>query len=128
MALFGVDPPPTVAQLCSLERDVLAPGGKRWFGVRDAGGVPISLGALIVLEGVGYVDNVATFPEARGRGYASAVTARVVRIAREEGAQRVWLLADPDEPRIGRMYERLGFRAIGSIASTKGPLPQPTNL
>jgi ribosomal protein S18 acetylase RimI-like enzyme len=123
LALFGVEPPDAVAQLVALELDVLGPGGKRWFGVRDGRGEIVSLGALLVLEGVGYVDNVATFPEARGRGYASAVTAEIAMRARSAGADRTILLADPDDGAVVRMYERLGFRPAGRLASTRGPLP-----
>lgn len=132
MALFGVEGADAIGQLLRLEREVLADGGKRWFGIRDDDGDIVSLAALLVLEGVGYVDNVATYPAARGRGHASAVTARVVAEARNAGARHVCLFADPDETPIVRMYERLGFRGVGSIASTKGPVPrsadQPTNL
>jgi ribosomal protein S18 acetylase RimI-like enzyme len=120
MALFGVEAPVAVAQLRDIERDVMAPAGKRWFGVRDAGGALVSLGALLVLEGVGYVDNVATFPQARGRGLASAITARITH---EAGAADVWLLADPDASPTVAMYERLGFRGAGRLAATRGPVP-----
>jgi hypothetical protein len=85
LALFGVEPGNAVTQLRAIESEVLVPGGKRWFGVRDDAGELVSIAALLFLEGVGYVDNVATFPHARGRGYASAVTARIVREARPRG-------------------------------------------
>ena len=123
-ALFGIEPEEAVAQLQTIERDVLAPGGKRWFGVDDERGRPMSLGALLVLDGVGYVDNVATEPQARGRGYATAVTARIVREARRAGAAHVWLLVDPDDKLVVRLYERLGFRRAGMLGSTRGPLPE----
>lgn len=124
-ALFGVEPDEAVAQLRTIEREVLGPGGKRWFGVDGDDGRPASLGALLVLDGVGYVDGVATRPEARGRGYASAVTAEIVRQARRAGVGHVWLLVDPDDAPVVRLYERLGFRAAGMLGSTRGPLPDP---
>jgi ribosomal protein S18 acetylase RimI-like enzyme len=123
MELFGVEGADATAQLRRIEQDVLAPGGKRWFGVRDDGLV-VSMAALVLLEGVGYVDNVATFPEARGRGYASAITVRISDEARAAGADHVCLFADPEDAPVVRMYERLGFREVGRLASTKGPLPQ----
>jgi ribosomal protein S18 acetylase RimI-like enzyme len=129
LALFGVEPAEAVRQLRQIEEDVLGPGGKRWFGVRDSAGTLVSMAALVVLEGVGYIDNVATFPEHRGRGYASAVTSAAVRVAREAGAGHVCLFADPDEEAVVRLYRRLGFRPGGRLASTRGPVPvQPTNL
>ncbi|HYJ60776.1 MAG TPA: GNAT family N-acetyltransferase [Actinomycetota bacterium] len=120
LALFG-DPADAIAQLRAIETDVMAAGGKRWFGIREGDRI-VAIAALLVLEGVGYVDNVATEPAARGRGYATALTAHAVRAARGS-AERVALLADPDEPAVVRMYERLGFREVGRLASTRGPLP-----
>lgn len=119
-ALFGVEPGEAVSQLQTIEREVLAPGGKRWFGVRDGSGRLVSLGALHLLVGVGYVDNVSTVPEARGRGFATAVTARIVREALAAGASEVFLLVDPDDAAVHRLYGRLGFRERGRLASTKG--------
>ena len=69
---------------------------KRWLGVRDDNGTIAALAALVQLEGVGYLDNVATFPEARGRGMATAIVSRAVELAREAGAEHVSLFADPD--------------------------------
>jgi len=121
MVSFGIEDPDAVRQLRRIEQEVLTPRSKRWFGVEE-GGRLVSIGALMQLEGVGYVDNVVTEPGFRGRGYASAVTARIVRESLSAGAERVLLFADPDEPAVLRLYERLGFREVGRIASTKGPL------
>jgi ribosomal protein S18 acetylase RimI-like enzyme len=90
--------------------------------VRGADGSIVSLAALLLLEGVGYVDNVATFPSARRRGFASALTRHVARVAFEEGASTTCLLTDPDAPKLVRLYRRLGFREAGRIASTRGPV------
>lgn len=123
MALFGIDEGEAQEQLCAIERDVLFPGGKRWFGVRNASGSLDALGALIVLGHVGYIDNVATFPHARGRGLASAITAHITSVARADGATHVCLFADPEAAPTVRMYERLGFRPAGSLAAVRGPIP-----
>ncbi|MGZ8632195.1 MAG: GNAT family N-acetyltransferase [Actinomycetota bacterium] len=122
LALFDVGADETVAQLGAIERDVLGAGGKRWFGIRDEHDELVSLGAVMVLDGVGYVDNVATFPHARGRGLASAVAAALARAARAEGAYHVCLFADPVAAPVVRMYERLGFRRAGMLAATRGPV------
>jgi ribosomal protein S18 acetylase RimI-like enzyme len=122
MPVFGVESAEAVVQLRALEEHVLVPGGKRWFGVRDDAGTIVTLAALLTLEGVGYVDNVVTFPQSRGRGYASAVTSRIVREALAGGADHVCLFTDPDDQRVVRLYERLGFRAVGRLAATRGPL------
>ena len=122
LALFGIEDADAVAQLIGMERDVLSPGGKRWFCVRDGEGVAVSLAGLVVLKGVGYLDTVATFPTARGRGYASALTARLCREARAAGAAHVSLFADLQAPAVISLYERLGFRRVGMLGSTKGPI------
>jgi ribosomal protein S18 acetylase RimI-like enzyme len=121
--LFGVEPDETSVQLMELERALERTGVKRWFAVRDGSNPPMAMAALILLDGVGYVDNVCTFPEARGRGYASAVTIRAAREARDAGAGHVTLLADPAATAVIRMYERLGFEPAGRIAATRGRVP-----
>lgn len=112
---FDVTDERTLDDLVRLERDVVNALGKRWFVVLD-GARTMALGSLLVLERVGYVDNVVTFPEARGRGYAGAIATRIVREAHGMGAEHVYLLVDLDGP--GRMYERLGFRGVAQIASS----------
>ena len=69
LSLFDVHDPDAVRQLRRIEEEVMT-DAKRWYGVRD-GGELASIAALVELEGVGYLDNVATFPGARGRGYAA---------------------------------------------------------
>ena len=121
LALFGNDPA-VGQQLRAIEEVTFATGHKRWLGVRDDEGVIVALAALVVLEGVGYLDNVATFPQARGRGLASSIVARAIDLARQAGADHVSLFADPDDGAVVRMYERLGFREVGRLASTRGPV------
>lgn len=120
--LFGVEAPEASTQLIEIERMLAHTGVKRWFTVRGESRAAVAMAALIVLDGVGYVDNVCTFPQARGRGYASAVTERAVREARDAGAGHVTLLVDPDGEAVVRMYERLGFARAGLIAATRGPV------
>jgi ribosomal protein S18 acetylase RimI-like enzyme len=119
--LFGVDPD-VAPQLVELDRALTMEGVKRWFGVRDEQGAIVSLAALVELQGVGYLDNVVTFPQARGRGLASALTARLVAEALQGDAEHVTLFADPDDASVVRLYERLGFREAGRLASTRGPV------
>jgi ribosomal protein S18 acetylase RimI-like enzyme len=102
-----------------VEREVLIPAGKRWFAVRVARRAQ-ALGSLIGMEGVGYVDHIVTFPEARRRGYAGAVVRRIVEEARRSDLDHLYLLAEPGAEALA-LYERLGFEAIGHIASTLRP-------
>ena len=57
---------------------------------------------------------VGTLPAARRRGIAAAVTGRLVEHARERGADIVFLSAADDG--VARLYERLGFRRIGTAS------------
>jgi GNAT superfamily N-acetyltransferase len=91
--------------------------------VRDDDGPPVSLGTLLVLAGTGYVDNVATDPDARGRGYAGAIVTRIAEETRGVGAAGPFLLSDPGSPGVVRFYQRLGFAPAGFLASTRGPIP-----
>jgi GNAT superfamily N-acetyltransferase len=117
---FDVTEPEAVAQILRIEREVVLPAGKRWFAVRD-GTVHLAFGSLTVLEAMGNIDHVVTFPEARGRGFATAIVRRLVAEARDAGARRVTLLAEP-RGEAQRLYQRLGFDTITQIASTLRPL------
>ncbi len=119
---FGVQPDAAIEQLVRLDLDVLGPAGKRWFGVREGGRV-VSAGTMLAIGGAAYIDDVATLPGSRGRGYASAVVRTIVREARAADAREIYLLADPGATRVIAMYERLGFREVGRLASTRGPMP-----
>jgi ribosomal protein S18 acetylase RimI-like enzyme len=120
LASFGVDEPEVVEQMLRLEREVLDPGGtKRWFGVRGPGGEVVAFGALVLLAGLGYVDHIVTFPEARGLGHARRIVARLVHEARAAGVERIFLLVDPEGP--VRLYEGLGFREATRVAATRSP-------
>jgi putative acetyltransferase len=123
LELFGVADPVAVSQLLRQEDEVLIPAGTRWFAIRDREGKIVSLAALLVLEGVGYLDNVATLPVARRRGFAHALAMRCRQEAAEAGASSVCLLADPDQAWVMGIYERAGFRRCGKLGSTKGPPP-----
>lgn len=117
---FDVSEEDTLDQLEALEREVLIPAGRRWFSVAD-GGRAVTLGALLVLERIGFVDHVVTFPEARRRGHAGALTRRLVAEASATGASRTYLLAEPEGDAV-RIYDRIGFDRVGYLASWLSPL------
>jgi ribosomal protein S18 acetylase RimI-like enzyme len=121
--LFGEDVAGAGKDLLRMESTVMSAGGKRWLGVRDGDHAILSIVAVQSLDGVGYIDNVATFPGARGLGLASELTLAACRAVLDEDARHVWLMADPDQDAVRRMYRRLGFRDAGRLASTKGPMP-----
>ncbi|MGZ8607390.1 MAG: GNAT family N-acetyltransferase [Actinomycetota bacterium] len=119
--LFDVSDEEMLDQLAAIERDVLLPAGRRWFVVPGSNGFPVAFAALLVLEGVGFLDHVVTLPEARRRGHATALTRRVLAEAVTAGAGRTYLLAEP-RGHAGHLYERLGFERVTQIASWVSPL------
>jgi ribosomal protein S18 acetylase RimI-like enzyme len=61
---------------------------------------------------VAQVEDVATLPEERGRGHASAVVVRAVEEAVRERHELVFLVADEDDwPK--ELYAKLGFTELG---------------
>jgi ribosomal protein S18 acetylase RimI-like enzyme len=121
LALFDLTDPGALDQVAAIEREVLLPAGRRWFAVPGPDGVPASLAALLVLEGIAFVDVVVTFPWARRRGYATALTRRVLAEASAAGAERTYLLAEP-RGRAVLLYRRLGFEPVTQLASWVGPV------
>lgn len=112
---FGVVEGDVVDELQAMERLVTVPGGRRWLAGASGSRID-ALAAVLVLEGVGYLDHVVTFPWARRRGLASALTRRAVAEATKAGAERTYLLADPGSAAV-RMYEGLGFSPVAQLAS-----------
>jgi GNAT superfamily N-acetyltransferase len=92
-------------------RDRLAGGALRVVGAfgRDGvlgGGSHAPRGAVTELTGI------AVLPRARGRGVGAAITAALVRDARDAGVGTVFLSAGTD--RVAEIYARVGFVRIGT--------------
>jgi GNAT superfamily N-acetyltransferase len=119
-ALFDVEDEAVLAGYRAIERDVMIPSGRRWFAVLEGNRI-VALSSVLVLEGVGFVDHVVTFPPARRRGYATALTQRALAEAHGAGAERAYLLAEP-EGVAATMYEGIGFRPVTQIASWIGAI------
>jgi GNAT superfamily N-acetyltransferase len=119
-ALFDVEEEAVLAGFQAIERDVMIPGGRRWFAVLE-GDRPVALSSILVLDDVAFVDHVVTFPHARRRGYATALTRRALAEARDAGAERSYLLAEPGGV-AAKMYEGVGFRPVTQIVSWIGAI------
>jgi GNAT superfamily N-acetyltransferase len=121
--MFGEPlPADVVRQMDRRDREVMIPAGLRLYAA-SADGRPAGLANLLSLTGVGYIDNVVTFPDFRRRGVATALITRLVEESLGGGDRTVHLLADEDRPP-QRLYERLGFRVRARIASCTRPLPR----
>jgi GNAT superfamily N-acetyltransferase len=86
-------------------------GSARHFAVRVNGGVASA--ADLYSDGrTAQVEDVATLPEHRGRGHATAVVLRAVEEALATGHDFVFLVADAEDwPK--ELYVRLGFAPLG---------------
>jgi GNAT superfamily N-acetyltransferase len=103
--------PEALAQLRESSTIFEKPGRARHFAVRAEGRV-VSATDLFSDGRTAQVEEVATLPEFRGRGYASAVVQRAVDEALATGHDFVFLTADVDDwPK--ELYRRLGFDEVG---------------
>lgn len=87
-------------------------------------GVAAAVGSHQPLDGSSEVVGVATLPSFRRRGLGSAVTATLVADALERGVGTVFLSADDDD--VARVYERVGFRRVGTAGAASVVAPSPS--
>jgi ribosomal protein S18 acetylase RimI-like enzyme len=82
----------------------------------------LSSGMVQQVRDVAEIVGVATLPSARGRGYASQLTAALARQALGNGADLVFLSAGDDD--VARLYSKVGFRRVGTacIAEPAGAI------
>jgi GNAT superfamily N-acetyltransferase len=83
-----------------------------YFGVRDEGRLVAAGGTHVVCTryGVSVLGGIFTFPAARGRGYASAITSALVAELLDRGCRDVVLNIHADNETARRIYARIGFR------------------
>jgi predicted GNAT family acetyltransferase len=100
-----------VRQITASNARFAGAGNGRCFAVVDE--AKIVSGAVLFSGGrVAQIEDVATLPEQRGRGHASAVVLKALGEALGTGHELVFLVADEDDwPK--ELYARLGFDPIG---------------
>lgn len=82
--------------------------------VATVDGAPVAMSAFNArLPDMVQIGGVYTPPDARGRGYARAVVAGSLRLARETGATRSILFTGVDNTPARRAYLALGYRVVG---------------
>ncbi len=92
-------------------RDCLHAGYPMW--VQEQAGQLVGYGVLSVAAGEAHLLNLCTAPGHQGRGLARRMLQALLRIARAQEAQRVFLEVRPSNPRAIALYERSGFNEIG---------------
>ncbi len=99
----------TGSRLEALRAD-LAEGAVARLLVSDAGG-PVAAGSAQRVDDVVELVGIGTARRARGRGLGAAVTALLAGVARDAGAELVFLAAG--DATATRVYQRVGFRQVG---------------
>ena len=103
-----------LGQLVEYSRREARVCGDRLLGVRSSDGQLVAITKLRTDGRTAQVEDVYTVPEARGRGFASALVTHAVTLARDSGHDLVFIVADAtDWPQI--LYGRLGFRPLGRM-------------
>jgi ribosomal protein S18 acetylase RimI-like enzyme len=106
--------PSELEQLVAYSRREARVLGDRLLGVRSGDGQLTAISKLRSDGRTAQVEDVYTAPEARGRGFASALVTRAAELARANGDDLVFIVADDDDwPKV--LYGRLGFRSVGRV-------------
>lgn len=97
----------TVATLVDRRKLTARATNLRHFAVRDNGQI-VSVTDMYSDGRTAQIEDVGTLDEYRGRGYARAIVTKAIGVARTEGHDVIWLVADDDGwPK--ELYGKLGF-------------------
>lgn len=99
--------------------EALQAGMRYWGAYVEGNGV--AAGVQTPLHGVTEVAGIGTLPAYQRRGVGGALTTALVRDAFALGCEVVFLTAGDDRAR--RVYERVGFRVVGSGMTSMDPAP-----
>jgi putative acetyltransferase len=80
---------------------------------RDAAGVPVGCGAIVVKPEYGEVKRMYVRPQARGQGLARRLIETLENKAMEQGCCTFMLETGPTQPEALILYERLGYQCRG---------------
>lgn len=104
-------------QLDQPQQTIIAPGG--YIAVADANGWVVGTGAIIPVndapkDGQRWMEIVkmATEPSAQGQGIGAAVLERLIEVARDRKATRIWLETNDKLEAATVLYERTGFTPL----------------
>ncbi|MFO0990964.1 MAG: arsenic resistance N-acetyltransferase ArsN2 [Hyphomicrobiales bacterium] len=95
--------------------DDLGGEGQRYFSLMDGSGAAFGYGGL---EGQGadqLIRSLIIYPTARARGMGRVLVRLIEARARQDGAQRVWLLTSDAE----KYFKRLGYKTVDRAEAPK---------
>lgn len=61
-----------------------------------------------------YLDTLGVSPHHQGKGIGQKLIQSLIEQSRKKGFQKIGLLVDPDNPPAKRLYERIGFKVVGT--------------
>ncbi|MFL0356607.1 GNAT family N-acetyltransferase [Erythrobacter sp. GH1-10] len=107
-------------------KTIIEPGG--YIAVADAKGWVVGTGAVLPAafapdDGNTWMEIVkmATEPSAQGQGIGAAVLDRLVDVARDRGANRIWLETNSQLEAATALYEKKGFVALSDAENWDTP-------
>ena len=80
-------------------------------------GEPVATGERYTFDGASYISSIGTRPAWRGRGFGRLITTALARDSVASGMDLVYLGVYSDNVRAIRLYQRLGFRHLGTRSS-----------
>lgn len=92
-------------------QDCLRVGYRAWVLLREAD--IIGYGFLSVAAGEAHVLNICIDPQFQGQGYGHYLLNHLLSLARQQGADTVFLEVRTSNTDAIRLYNRLGFNQIG---------------
>ncbi len=87
--------------------------GTRVLAIAETSEGPVATGQFNTLDDLAEIIAVATLPEARRRGHASAVLRTLIAEARSRRLRTMFLTAADEE--VARIYEAVGFRRLATL-------------
>ena len=81
--------------------------------IRDAAGVAVGCGAIVVKPAYGEIKRMYLRPAARGRGAAGQLIETLEARAAEHGCHTFMLETGPTMPEALKLYQRLGYQVCG---------------
>jgi GNAT superfamily N-acetyltransferase len=95
-------------------------GGRLWVVVAEEGGPAVGLVIADLLDGEGFLAEIAVHPAHGGHRLAAPLIAAVADWAAGMGCRRLTLTTFRDVPWNRPYYERLGFRVLDEAAAGPG--------
>lgn len=92
-------------------RDCLNAAYPSWLLIQS--GIVIGYGIISIAAGEAHILNICIDPEAQGRGHGRRLLRALIRVARTQGAERIFLEVRPSNPRAIALYFDEGFNEIG---------------